>query len=538
MAGSEPDRSWAVAYDRTRTTGHQPFRSACYAPFVSMYLDVHGNVLACCQNTTQRLGNITRTPLIEIWRGQAAAELRAALIDYDLDHGCHFCHWQVDDSNNDGMFATVFDQYTATDADPEWPSRMEFSLSNTCNLECVMCQGEFSSAIRARREKLPPLPNPYGDAFFAQLEPFLPHLVEARFFGGEPFLATESFRIWDLMIEAGLETPCSVTTNGTILTPRVERVLERLPFSIGISIDGTTRDTVEAIRVNASFDQIMANFRRFHAYAHAKGTSLDLTFCLMRKNWQEFADYLSFADDWGCGVFVNTVLYPSEHSLYSLPDPELDEVLRRLEDDDARNRARLGRNLHVWDEEVARLRHWRDRLDRRAEGRGVLTTGWERSRLFFESADAAGGAEPTPGLLGADAARPGGVDEAKGLLERTGHGGVGAIRCDATGQVVESDAQFVGLPGPSCLGLSFNEVLGQLFARYGKEVGLLDEAHTDGVHERISSFRGTDGASTYVRSFTFRDPEDAHSVVHVGGVVPQPDRGQRVEVRRDGSGAV
>jgi hypothetical protein len=34
---------------------------------------------------------------------------------------------------------------------------MEFSIGNTCNLECIMYDGRASSAIRAHREKLPPL---------------------------------------------------------------------------------------------------------------------------------------------------------------------------------------------------------------------------------------------------------------------------------------------------------------------------------------------------------------------------------------------
>ena len=36
----------------------------------------------------------------------------------------------------------------------KYPSVLEFELINTCNLECVMCTGEYSSLIRAKREKL------------------------------------------------------------------------------------------------------------------------------------------------------------------------------------------------------------------------------------------------------------------------------------------------------------------------------------------------------------------------------------------------
>ena len=51
-----------------------------------------------------------------------------------------------------------------------------------------MCAGHWSSAIRARREKLPPLPDPYDRRFVDQIEAFVPTLVSAKLLGGEPFI--------------------------------------------------------------------------------------------------------------------------------------------------------------------------------------------------------------------------------------------------------------------------------------------------------------------------------------------------------------
>ena len=65
---------------------------------------------------------------------------------------------------------------------------MEFSISNVCNLECVMCNGNFSSAIRAHRDQLPPAKSVYSNAFDPVLRSILPHLFRAKFLGGEPFL--------------------------------------------------------------------------------------------------------------------------------------------------------------------------------------------------------------------------------------------------------------------------------------------------------------------------------------------------------------
>lgn len=355
----------ADTYDRTRDLRGKGFRSACYAPFVSMYFEANGHVTACCQNTTYVLGSVQEASLREIWEGPRAEAMRASLRGYDFGPGCAFCRWQVDDENPN-VFASRFDGFPADDPGTVWPRQMEFALSNTCNLECVMCHGEFSSAIRARREHLPPLPSRYGDGFFAQLRPFLPHLLRARFFGGEPFLMRESYRVWDLMIDDGLEIACNVTTNGTVWNKKVERVLEHLPVSIGLSIDGVTAETVEAVRRGASYAGVMANLGRFREYTSERGTHLSLTFCLMRANWHEFGRYLALGDELGCQVFLNTVVYPPSLSLYRLPADELRQILDALRAEG--ETLRLVRNEAVWLDELSRLQHWVDRLDRRDQG--------------------------------------------------------------------------------------------------------------------------------------------------------------------------
>ena len=174
-----------------RDLSNKAFPSACYAPFTSMFLDPHGNVLACCQNTRHPLGHVGDAPLVELWRGEGAASLRRALRADDLSQGCEYCAWQLEDGGWDTTLAASFDDAPVDHGAPEWPRCLELALSTTCNLECAMCNGDWSSKIRARREGRPPLPKPYGEPFFAELREFLPHLSEARFLGGEPFLATE-----------------------------------------------------------------------------------------------------------------------------------------------------------------------------------------------------------------------------------------------------------------------------------------------------------------------------------------------------------
>ncbi len=351
------DAEFRRRYYASRDLASKPFAAFCYAPFVSMYLDQWGFVRACCQNWTGTLGNVAHERLPAIWRGPRAAALRGAVRSDDLSQGCQYCAWQVADGEPSVVFARNFDRLPLASADTFWPGQMEFSVTNACNLECVMCNGEWSSRIRTGRERLPPLPKPYGDEFFHDLVEFLPHLQQAKFLGGEPLVSPEAFRIWDLMIEHGPQVECHVTTNGTQLNPRVERAMANLKMSFSVSFDGATASTVEAVRRGARYEEIVANFQRFHAYARARQTYIGLTYCLMPQNWQEFGDFLLFADDWDCEVIVNTVLHPADCSLYHLPGGALADIVAALERQGTHLVPRLGRNRQRWEDELSRLRH-------------------------------------------------------------------------------------------------------------------------------------------------------------------------------------
>jgi MoaA/NifB/PqqE/SkfB family radical SAM enzyme len=248
-----------------------------------------------------------------------------------------------------------FDQFAVRTAVPDWPQRMEFSISNACNLECIMCSGLFSSAIRSRREKLPPLRTLYSAAFIASLRKYLPHLEQAKFLGGEPFLIPEFYQIWEMMIADGLTTACHITTNGTLYNTKIEQVMKALPMSFAVSLDGATKGTVERIRVNANYDEQLRILKRLREYTRERGTDLSLTFCFMRQNWHEFGEYCLFGDEWGCNVGVNTMVKP-EFAVYNLPPEELRKVLTTMELQAPRLDSLLNRNRQVWFAELDRMR--------------------------------------------------------------------------------------------------------------------------------------------------------------------------------------
>lgn len=335
--------------------GDGPRPTACVAPFITLSFQSSGLVFACARKPSVVVGDVRRQSLRDIWNGPRLAALRRLLEDDRFEKECLVCGWFAARANFAASDMSRYRHFGVARHDPPYPRRLEFNLSNACNLECVHCNGELSSLIRARRDRLPPLPHVYGARFFAELDEFLPHLEDAVFLGGEPFLQPECFRIWERLIERRLPARCLITTNGTLCDERIERVLRELPVQLSVSLDGATAATVEAIRVGASFDQLLRNLQRFRCLAGKPGDRLILTYALMRRNWREFGGFIALAESFGADIYLNVVTDPAAMSLFRLPPAELRPIVEAMTADLARGRAAAPRNAASWEAVVTLL---------------------------------------------------------------------------------------------------------------------------------------------------------------------------------------
>lgn len=336
-----------------RPPGERVRTPVCAAPFVAMEFDQFGDVQACCANALYPLGNVATTSLREIWNGPRAVALREALLRGDLSYGCGVCRHRLEHEHGE-LPRDYYDSFPFTSLHPEWPYSLQFSLHNTCNLECAMCGADRSSKIRSRRSHLEPLPHAYGDEFFEQLGPFLEHCGAADFSGGEPFLVTEHVRVWDMLAQLDRPPLCSLTTNGTVWNDRVERALDQLDFHVAVSMDGVTAATFERVRVGARFDDVRRNLDRFARYTSERGTQLTITFCLVQQNWFELGAMLRFAEDRGIAVKVQTVIEPG-HGVQRLPTDDLAFVVDALRREGEDLEGSLVLNRAMWDRELRRL---------------------------------------------------------------------------------------------------------------------------------------------------------------------------------------
>jgi MoaA/NifB/PqqE/SkfB family radical SAM enzyme len=332
-------------YNKTRNRSVST-RVICHAPFKNMYCNITGNVGACWLRFAGPGCDPDSYPgasLRDIWFGERYERLREHLRHDDLEYKCTVCK----DNLLHGNFVTVLARaYDNTYRCRRFPVMMELELDNICNLECVMCNGTLSSSIRKNREGKPKVPSAYGRGFVEEIEEFIPSLREVRFNGGEPFLAEINFEVWERMLAKNPRIRIVVATNGTVLNRRVRELLERGAFHINLSIDSIRRETYEAIRKNAVFDQTMEHVRYFDRYCRRKGTAFVLLLNPMRQNWHEIPEFVRFCNEMDVPVWFNTIYRPYEFALWNLERPQLREIYEELARHEAEFSMDQGKGRH------------------------------------------------------------------------------------------------------------------------------------------------------------------------------------------------
>lgn len=310
-----------AAYQSRRTTPHK--QNLCNAPFNNLYFTVKGSV-GHCWLTIAELFSDQWGPdrsIHDIWFNGPLRRVREAVAAGNLHTYCKVCEHNILCGRR--PLAQAYDNdYPLTD----YPSMIEMELSNLCNLECVMCNGDLSSLIRQNREQKKPLVSPYNEQFVEQLVEFLPHLRELRFNGGEPFLHKLVFQIFDKVRTHNPAVMITMATNGTVLSKKVRAAIEDLNMYVNLSLDSLTKETYEAIRLNATFDQVLENLHAMRQMVQARARTMCIMVNPMRMNWHELPEFVRFCSANQLYLWFNTIQRPKELALWNLPRPQLREI--------------------------------------------------------------------------------------------------------------------------------------------------------------------------------------------------------------------
>ncbi len=296
----------------------------------------------CCQNRKQIYGVYPRDSIRASWTSARAVELRRAVEKWDFSKGCKPCLDEIKAKNFLGVQAYWYDKYAdypidclhkcfANQEKHDWfchyPKMLDFEISNLCNLECLMCTSFWSSTIE-KREEGKCNKSPYDENFVNEIAEFIPNVELIRFFGGEPFLISAYYNIFEMLIKHNRNARVMVTTNGTILNEKVVRLIDNLTCHINFSLDSLDKELFEKIRKNAKFEDVIEHLE-FCIKKRNEGADLDLglSVCPLSLNLHEMADLIQFANERDLAIYFNTVVFPPELVPTNLPRQRLNEIL-------------------------------------------------------------------------------------------------------------------------------------------------------------------------------------------------------------------
>ena len=188
-----------------------------------------------------------------------------------------------------------------------YPSYLEVSFSNVCNLKCIYCAPEASSMWVNELKQHGPMKllegtdhlqwaqgwqdldslsyknrefNPYVDAFWKWFPEAYKHLKVYRITGGEPLLSEETFRSMDFLIEnPNPELEFAINSNLSVPDKLWDRFIEKLillkdsgsvkKFTMFTSVEAWG-ERAEYIRTNLNFELFKQRYEQLLAMGNVR----------------------------------------------------------------------------------------------------------------------------------------------------------------------------------------------------------------------------------------------------------------------------
>lgn len=166
----------------------------------------------------------------------------------------------------------------------------------------------------------------YDDTFVEQLAKYIPHLKEAKFYGGEPFLIPIYYKIWDKVKQLNPNLELFLITNGMHWNNKIEKLVTELNFDLAVSIDAYDKEKLERIRKNVVQEKLLDNIRRFSEICNKKGKHLSLSFTIQKDNWDQLPLIINLCNEVNAYIYVSYLERPIRFALTDCTKEELIEI--------------------------------------------------------------------------------------------------------------------------------------------------------------------------------------------------------------------
>jgi MoaA/NifB/PqqE/SkfB family radical SAM enzyme len=181
------------------------------------------------------------------------------------------------------------------------PRTMLVTVTTRCNIKCLMCT----------RDQIWDMPEYIKNEIISMLK----YLEVIVWQGGEVFLYEYFFELLKLS-KCNDNLKHIIITNGLFFTDEwIDLLLSIKNLDLTVSIDGTTKEVYEKIRIGAKFEQLTDNLDRFSKKKKQISTkqSITLRCAIMKSNYKQIVDFVKFAIKYD----FNGVILAPVHNLYT-----------------------------------------------------------------------------------------------------------------------------------------------------------------------------------------------------------------------------
>lgn len=240
-------------------------KTFCPAPWTSLNIDQTGHVMPC-MHSGYGLGNIKAKSIQEILADKPLHDLRQTIAQGEWHEACALCKELEESSGGSGRtvrYATA-ESIEKINNDIEWfePQHLTINWSNLCNLTCVYCNPQTSTAwqgvkkipiqyVRNEQQSLIELAKSNGKS-----------IQGLTLGGGEPLLQKGLVEFLRHLDPAKVNVLVTTNLSVDITNNEVYQELRNWPnVDWQVSFDNCTKEKFEYVRHGASWDILLANIR-------------------------------------------------------------------------------------------------------------------------------------------------------------------------------------------------------------------------------------------------------------------------------------
>jgi MoaA/NifB/PqqE/SkfB family radical SAM enzyme len=168
------------------------------------------------------------------------------------------------------------------------PNRLTVRLTNRCNILCVHCTMPTEMPWYVPKKTMD------------EVEEMATTLSDLQWQGGEPFVINQAY--YRGLVERAARNPHlsqNIITNGLLVSEAWADTLVRCRVHTRISIDGSTKEVYEKIRVGGHWEDLITSIERINKERDRQGgwVRLELHMVVMRSNHHQVGSIMDFAKE-------------------------------------------------------------------------------------------------------------------------------------------------------------------------------------------------------------------------------------------------